>query len=58
MTLLDDNATMKNAQRLLRVFSFARPGDDVDVVDGGVELLTLVPRPVVVNDTFLTVSAP
>ena len=61
MVILDDSMTF-DAQRSLRVVSFVRAADDVDGVIADRrdrdELLTQVPRFVVDNDTFLTVSAP
>ena len=65
MVIVDDNRSF-DAQRPLRVVAFACIGDDVgDDVAGprcvdvrSAEGLTPVPCFVVVDDTFLTVSAP
>jgi hypothetical protein len=56
MVMVDDNTNL-DAQRLLRVVSFVHTFDDVSVVAHTGDVLTAVPLVVVVNDTFLTVSA-
>lgn len=57
MRIVDDTAA-HHAQHPLRVVAFVRSCDDVNAHRATAEALTRVPRSVVVNDTFLTVSAP